>query len=130
VVIAVPAGRFSDPVLLSTGELRVTGNFSTDGVVIPPVPIRFLIIPKTNGASGDGAQGVATWTSGETFTHVVPARDVPAEITLGANARGIGLAVMVKRADKADDPPTFDTFTWCVDVTIVGEDAPESEASS
>ena len=32
--------------------------------------------------------------------------------------RAIGLSVTVK--DAGDDPPAFETFTWCVSVHVVG----------
>ena len=118
--------KFHNPELLSDGSLRVTGPFSTDGVPIPPVPIRFLMIGESRESSSGApwmVGGVAEWTSGGEFEYTVPASEVGRGVSVGDVVRGVGLAAVAKEPDGPGDPPWLDTMTWCVNLEIVGEGA-------
>ena len=117
--------KFNNPQLMPNGDLRVTGPFSTDGVPIPPVPIRFLMIGESRGDGGPPwmVGGVAEWTSGNEFEYVVPASEVGSGVHVGAVVRGVGLAAVAKEPDDRRDPPWLDTMTWCVNLQVVGEES-------
>jgi hypothetical protein len=119
--------RFENPVLLPNGDLKVEGPFETYGEVIDDVVIRFLIMG--NGHGLPPILGTATLAqddlkrdthpNGDVITRGVFSKTVPNSLGLrrGARVRGIGLAVAVKRSDD-DDPPAFETFTWCVNLVV------------
>jgi hypothetical protein len=114
--------RFSNPQLQPNGSLKVSGPFSTgaaatDGQVLGDVLVRYLIIPNANPANIiDRVTTVPPGGAG--FQEIVPAAAVPA-LHQGDHVRGIGLAVVVKRFPPGSATPSFETFTWCVDLTIV-----------
>jgi hypothetical protein len=116
--------KFDNLILLDSGELEVKGPFETNGRVLDHVVIRFLIIADDKQTifgtatidqdalrPDDPGRGI---TSG-TFSAIVPNPGLrPNE-----HVRAIGLSVTVK--DAGDDPPAFETFTWCVTVKVKKE---------
>ena len=120
--------RFFNPVLLSNGDLKVSGPFSnSDGKVLGDVLVRFLIIPdsKEGQPRPRMIDGVATVPpGGDAFDEIVPAAKVP-PLRKGDLVRGVGLAVAVKRfppgPSEPPAPPAFETLTWCVDLRIEEE---------
>ena len=109
--------RFNNPQLLGNGNLRVSGPFTnSDGQVLGDVLVRYLIIPNANPANIiDRVTTVPLGGAG--FQEIVPAAAVPA-LHQGDHVRGIALAVVVKRFPPGAATPSFETFTWCVDLTI------------
>jgi hypothetical protein len=138
-VVPMPA-RFFNPVLLSNGDLKVSGPFSNGaGKVLGDVQIRYLIIPDSKeerdppGTIDPAAKPpriidrVATVPpGGDSFEDIVPAADVP-PLRRGDLVRGIGLAVAIKHfppgPSEPHAPPAFETLTWCVDLKIEVETA-------
>ena len=129
--------NFLNPEILASGQLRVAGTFDTHGEVIDDVVIRFVLIPEGNLAALTAPLvGTATIAHGDLtkpcgddvacrIHHGDWHADVPNQFSLsaGAKLRAIGLAVALKRADppgpvNAQDPPAFETFTWCVNVEV------------
>jgi hypothetical protein len=130
--------KFNDPILRGD-ELEVSGPFDTHGEVLDDVVVRFLIIKD---GSNDPIFGTAKIPHNQLKDCPCPDcgdqapedRAVPAQITsgtfsktvdvrnrgirVGDRVRAIGLSVAVKKAD-GDDPPAFETFTWCVTVKVV-----------
>jgi hypothetical protein len=95
----------------------VSGPFTnSDGQVLGDVLVRFLIIPDANPSRI--IDRVTTVSAGSgTFVEIVRAADVPG-LQQGDRVRGIGQAVIVKRSSSTATP-SFETFTWCVALTIV-----------
>src|SRR5688500_20291461 len=122
--------RFLNPVLLSNGDLKVRGPFSTsDGQVLGDVLIRFLIIPDREEGQPprETIDRVTTVPpGGNAFEEIVPAAEVP-ELREGDRVRGIALAVAVKHFPPGPSappaPPSFETLTWCVKLRIEIRDA-------
>jgi hypothetical protein len=129
--------NFANPVLLANGNLQVAGTFDTHGEVIDDVVIRFVIIPEGNlAALVDPLVGTAiirraalTKPCGNDPACRVHHGEFSAEVpnkfgnSAGDKARAIGLSVALKRSDppgpyNSQDPPAFETFTWCVNVEI------------
>ena len=128
--------KFDNLILLNSGELKVKGPFETNGKVLDHVVVRFLIIP-------DGKEtifGTATIAQRDLRTFPPDPHDPDAAITSGRfsatvpnpglrpneHVRAIGLSVTVK--DAGDDPPAFETFTWCVTVKVKSEGEEEEGA--
>lgn len=123
--------KFDNLILLPSGELKVKGPFETNGKVLDHVVVRFLIIPDGKETifgtatiaqdalrPDDPGRGI---TSGN-FSAIVPNPGLrPNE-----HVRAIGLSVTVK--DAGDDPPAFETFTWCVTVKVKSEGEEEEGA--
>jgi hypothetical protein len=121
--------KFSNPVLLPTGQLQIGGVFDTHGEVVEDVLIRFLLIPDdmpialtepiigtatiANAALASRGDPDSTVTHGE-FSETVENKF---GLRAGHRARGIATSIAVKASD-APDPPAFETFTWCVNVEV------------
>jgi hypothetical protein len=135
--------NFKNPVRRSSTQLEVEGSFDTHGEVIGNVMIGFLIIPEDNTeALTEPITGIVTLTNDQLTTRTPDANDDGVKITSGefvkadvsnafdlregAKVRVIGLAVAVKAGEPAvggsgpPDAPAFQTYTWCVDRTVVG----------
>lgn len=127
--------KFTNPVLLSNGDLQIGGVFDTHGEVIDDVLIRYLLIPDDmpialdepiigtakilNTALASQGDGDAKVTHGE-FSATV---DNKFGLRAGARARGIATSIAVKASDP-NDPPAFETFTWCVNVQVQAQADP------
>ena len=131
---------------ISATQLEVTGVFDTHGAVIDEVVIRILVIPENTVAMvkpmvGEARLSGLTTTPplptappfppGRTndtlvtgaFSGVVTAPPNTYTVEIGDPVRIIGIAVAIKAPEApADpqDPPGFETFTWCVTVEVVG----------
>jgi hypothetical protein len=127
----MPVTQFDDPVLHSDGRLAVGGPFiltpDERQRLVGDVIIRFLVIQdadrnQSQGAASCVVEGTATWTRNEPdhWDHVVSA-DRTQGFEVGARVRGIGLAVVLKQppATSPDEPPFFETVTWCVSKHVV-----------
>ena len=133
--------NFEDPVLVSPQLLKVKGKFDTHGKVIGDVIIGFLIIPvhieeamtdpivdmvrltlqPGNTTTPNAADPDVTLTSA-TFEKA-DVSNAKYNLGVGAPVRVIGLSVALKEPPIADnpadqDPPAFETFTWCVNRTV------------
>ena len=65
---------------------------------------------------------VATWSSGDNWEAMLSA-DRIAGLEVGA-VRAIGVAILRWDADPpSDDPPAFETYTWCVTRNVVAQSA-------
>src|SRR5690348_9766712 len=134
--------NFKNPVRRSATQLEVEGRFDTHGEVIGNVMIGFLIIPADNAeALTEPITGIVTLTNDQLTTRTPDANDDDVKITsgefvkadvsntfdiqVGAKVRVIGLSVAVKAGEPAvgrggqPDAPAFQTYTWCVDRTVV-----------
>jgi len=127
-------GRFDTTIPLpDAGEMEVRGPFTPDGDETE-VTVHFLIVQgdeedpthadQTVTVSGDGK-----WTGGQEWTGMTSRKG---RLPNGGDgwlkpglARGIALAVAVKREELTkDEPPRFDppayqTLTWCSDFWLV-----------
>lgn len=124
--------QFDDPVLTTDGRLVVRGPFVLTAEerqrLVGDVVIRFLVIQdadrnRDQGSVGDAmAEDTAVWKVGEpnAWERVVPADRAPG-FAVGARVRGIGYALLVMRsaADSPDEPPSFQSITWCVSKKVV-----------
>jgi hypothetical protein len=136
----MPAGKFDKLVLRSDGKLDVHGVFDTDGDVIDEVMVRFVLIPDETpaalsnpivGTATIGASGLAPLGSAPAIQHAEFEETIDNLFDLrpDAKVRGIGIAVAVKRSDPPvppsthQDPPGFETFTWCVNLKVTAETA-------
>jgi hypothetical protein len=127
-------GKFAKKMdLPDEGDIDVSGPFTPDGDETE-VMVHFLIVqgdeedPK-NADQTVTVSGYGVWTGGEEWSGTAsPKGRLPSgdEGWLKAGrARGIGLAVAVKREGVTKDPPGFDppsyqTLTWCADFELVG----------
>jgi len=122
----MPITQFDDPVVRADGQLVVGGPFilSADerARLLGDVVIRFLVIQdsdrnRENGAGNAMAEGTASWKQNEPdrWQHIVPAARAQGFV-VGARVRGIGCALLVKEAPapSPDEPPSFESVTWCV----------------
>jgi len=130
--------KFDHPILKSTTELEISGQFDTHANVIGDVIVGFMIIPEKPGALNDPIVGEAKLThgllttsadsanpdvsvTGGTFSTIVGNRY---DLVVGDAVRVIGLSVAVKAPEPPvgsdpQDPPGFETYTWCVNRTVV-----------
>jgi hypothetical protein len=122
----MPNSEFYNPILLSTGDLVVSGPFKpavAEGLqVFGEVTIRFLIIQHLQGQQPVVVDEVASWTSGDSWEKTVPASRV-AGLQVG-EVRAIGIAIVVWQFDPPTPPapredPAIETFTWCVKREVV-----------
>jgi hypothetical protein len=134
--------NFKDPVLVSPALLKIEGEFDTHGEVIGNVMMGFLIVPdQINQALTDPISGIVELLNADLTTTAPDPANPDVKITsgtfvkadvsnakydLGVNhkVRVIGLSVAVKAGAPPvgggpQDAPAFETFTWCVDRTIV-----------
>ena len=132
------APKFNDVNWLSGASVDVTGEFATHESVIDYVFIRILVIPDgtdpavpspalTKPMVGDAKVSTFTTTGSiqtGTFSGQVNAPSNPGyTVARGERVRVIGIAVAIKAPETAvapepQDPPGFETFTWCVGRTI------------
>ena len=124
--------NLSNPVLLPTGDLQVSGTFDTHGEVLDYVLIRFLLIPDSHPAALTDPLAGAAVIANAALTKPDPAipiqhgdfsATVPNKfgLSVGDKVRGIGLSVAVKRSDPrgtTQDPPAFETFAWCLNLVV------------
>ena len=121
----MPHSEINNPVLLSDGELVVTGPIMpsvTPGIkLVGPVTVRFLLHQKLPTQTQDVIiDDVATWESGPNWEAMIPAARA-SEIQPG-EIRGIGVAILRWDHDPPDgDDPAFETYTWCVRRTVVAQ---------
>jgi hypothetical protein len=129
----MPASNFNKLALRNNGrKLEVGGVFVTHGDVIGDVTVRFVLIPENVPAAlTDPIMGTARirnvplLASGSGIRQAAFATQVNNKFNLskGKTVRGIGIAVAVKVPDLAEspknqDPPAFETFTWCVNLKV------------
>jgi len=136
--------NFQDVNFVSPTSVDVTGTFDTHATVFGDVIVRILVIPfndsdptKTAAALQNPMVGqtvVGPSNPGFPLTTTPPlttgsfagtASVAPGHYTVapGDKVRLIGITVAVKAPDVAtpptpQDPPAFETFTWCVTRTI------------
>src|SRR3954471_5159069 len=120
----MPVGKFDKLQLIGPNELLVEGPFETHGDVIGDVTVKILII--RDGQNSDPKFAIATVTpeppdptkpglfTGR-FSAIVEA---PGFFRRDDEVRAIGISVALKTtpptAPVPPDPPSFETFTWCV----------------
>jgi hypothetical protein len=122
--------KFNDPIL-DGGDITVSGPFETHGRVVDDVVVRFLVVgdtaaqtiigtatlpnvnlTRTTRSIGGGLPDLEL-TRGD-FSVTVPNS---ARFKVDDKVRGIGLSAVLKAGD-GTDPPAFETFTWCVNLTV------------
>jgi hypothetical protein len=129
----MPAAKF-EKLLLKNGDLELQGDFATHGDVIGEVTVCYVLIPdrKDDDALTDPITGTVTFDvptrdgdSDSEISKAFKAKIVGNKFELEdkAKVRGIGIAVAVKRSKppvstKRQDPPAFETFTWCVNLEV------------
>lgn len=134
--------KFDDAVLNPDNSIEVSGQFDTHADVIGDVIVGFLIIPDgVAGALMDPIVGEAKLNRGVLTKTAASAGNSEVFITSGRftttvnnkfgltiedgkpppSLRIIGLSVAIKAPDGAEpnDPPGFETYTWCVNRKLV-----------
>jgi hypothetical protein len=137
--------RFEKASFLSSTSLEVNGRFETHAEVIDDVIIRIVVIPEGHIAALTSPMvGEAKVAASALTTINVPTTGRPDDkltygsfagtvtvppggtyaVAVGDTVRLIGLSVAVKAPDdpvapNSQDPPGFETFTWCVSREVV-----------
>ena len=126
----MPHSAFANPILLPSCDLVVTGPVipatSTQVRQVDPVTIRVMVHQDRDGQDPVVIDEITTWTAaaGDSFSLVIPAAKADG-IQPGRRVRLIGVAIIrwdpIRGAEgggDAADPPTFETYTWCVTRTV------------
>ncbi|HZO96407.1 MAG TPA: hypothetical protein VFB42_03455 [Gaiellaceae bacterium] len=125
--------QFNRPILRAVAggerELEVSGPFTLEfdpAQLQGEVTIRFLLIQEVPGSAPVVVDGVTGWSGGDawrktfapgTFDARLRASPAGSSGTEGL-CRGIGQAIVIRKLP-GEDPPFFDSVTWCVTTEVV-----------